>query len=366
MGTIQLALAGDVMLGRGVDQIMAHPSEPTLHETWVGDARRYVELAEARNGPIPRTVPPDYVWGDALATLRPAGVRIVNLETAVSTSNRPWPGKGIHYRMHPDHVDCLQEAQIDACALANNHVLDWCHPGLTETLDTLRPAGVAACGSGQTEREARAPAVLDRGEAGRVLVLSRGALSSGIPIEWEAGPDRAGVALIDPSDPATVVEIAAVADEHRRPGDITVVSLHWGGNWGYRIPTAHRRLAHALIDDAGIDVVHGHSSHHPLGIEIHHGRPIIYGCGDLITDYEGIGGHEDVRPDLGMIYLLTMDTASAGLRELQLEAWRIHRFRLTSPDPDELDWLHGRMQRECHRLGSSLSRSGPKRFRVEL
>jgi poly-gamma-glutamate synthesis protein (capsule biosynthesis protein) len=73
-----------------------------------------------------------------------------------------------------------------------------------------------------------------------------------------------------------------------RTGDIVVVSIHWGPNWGYHVPSSHRRFARALIDRAGVHVIHGHSSHHPLGIEVYRNRPILYGCGDLINDYEGI------------------------------------------------------------------------------
>ena len=47
------------------------------------------------------------------------------------------------------------------------------------------------------------------------------------------------------------------------------------------------RFAHRLID-AGVDVVHGHSSHHPRPIEVYRGKLILYGCGDTIDDYEGI------------------------------------------------------------------------------
>ena len=67
--TCLLFLCGDVMLGRGVDQILAHPSEPRLQEELVHDARDYVRLAEEVNGPIPRQVGAGYVWGDALDVL---------------------------------------------------------------------------------------------------------------------------------------------------------------------------------------------------------------------------------------------------------------------------------------------------------
>lgn len=73
----------------------------------------------------------------------------------------------------------------------------------------------------------------------------------------------------------------------RRPGDRVVLSLHWCGNWGYEIAREHRDFAHAVIDEAGIDLLHGHSSHHPMGIELYHGKAILYGCGDFLNDYEG-------------------------------------------------------------------------------
>ena len=41
-------------------------------------------------------------------------------------------------------------------------------------------------------------------------------------------------------------------------------------------------------NQGGIDVVHGHSSHHPRPIEVYQRRLILYGCGDFIDDYEGI------------------------------------------------------------------------------
>jgi len=55
-------------------------------------------------------------------------------------------------------------------------------------------------------------------------------------------------------------------------------------------------------------------------------RLILYGCGDLINDYEGIGGHDEIQPDLGILYLATL--TRAGLKELEMITMRLHRFRL--------------------------------------
>ena len=148
---VTLFLAGDVMPGRGIDRILPHPGDPRLHERHARSAELYVRLAEAAHGPVPRRGGFAYVWGEALAALRAAApdLRIVNLETSVTTSDDAWP-KGINYRMHPANVACLTAAGIDCCGLANNHVLDWGEAGLLETLATLRRAGIGSPGRGAT------------------------------------------------------------------------------------------------------------------------------------------------------------------------------------------------------------------------
>src|SRR5215475_14437759 len=114
MSAISLFLCGDVMTGRGIDQVLPHPVNPVLYEPYLHDAREYVELAETAHGPISRPVACDYIWGDALEELERAGVdsRIVNLETSITTAEQACP-KGINYRMHPDNIGCISAARID-------------------------------------------------------------------------------------------------------------------------------------------------------------------------------------------------------------------------------------------------------------
>src|SRR5690349_5430325 len=157
-----LFLCGDVMTGRGVDQILPHPGDPRLWEDYVHDARTYLALAEAANGPIDRPVSPSWPWGDALqilAQIQP-DIRLINLETSITQSEHVALGKGVHYRMHPANIGCLTAARPQACVLANNHVLDFGRSGLTDTLDTLATAGIPVVGAGQDLDQAVKPAVL--------------------------------------------------------------------------------------------------------------------------------------------------------------------------------------------------------------
>jgi poly-gamma-glutamate synthesis protein (capsule biosynthesis protein) len=311
-GLIALCLCGDVMTGRGVDQVLPHPSSPLLYEPHVRDAREYVRLAERMSGPIAQPVEFAYVWGDALAELRRAGVdvRIVNLETSITTSDDAWRGKRIHYRMHPRNIGCLVAARVDCCTLANNHVLDWGYAGLAETLHALDRAGIAYAGAGQ---DAAAPAVVGVPGEGRVLVFSLGATSSGIPRQWGATSDHLGVNLFEDLSEATARRVAAQVRATKHPGEVAVASIHWGDNWGYDVPDEEVRFAHTLVD-GGADLVHGHSSHHPKALEVYRGKLILYSCGDFLDDYEGISGYEAYRDDLRLMYLVRVDARAGQLR----------------------------------------------------
>jgi poly-gamma-glutamate synthesis protein (capsule biosynthesis protein) len=184
-----------------------------------------------------------------------------------------------------------------------------------------------------------------------VLVFAFGTADSGIPREWAAGAATPGVHLIDDLSPKTVARIASLVGTRKRPSDLAVASIHWGRNWSYDIPAAQRRFAHALIDTAGIDVVHGHSSHHPKAIEVYRDRPILYGCGDFLNDYEGIPGHKDFRADLVLMYFPAFAAGIGRLVRLRMALLRIRGCRLRRPSPPDLAWLRDRLDRECRRFG---------------
>jgi poly-gamma-glutamate synthesis protein (capsule biosynthesis protein) len=337
---IRIFLCGDVMTGRGVDQILPHPGDPALYESYVGDAREYVRLAETAHGPIQRPVDFAYIWGDALGEMEQAGTdaRIINLETAITESGDYWPDKPVLYRMHPRNVDCLTAASISCCVLANNHLLDWGIEGLQETLRTLDDAGIARAGAGRDAVEAARGAALDVAGKGRVIIFSLGSPTSGVPRKWAATENQPGVNLLEDLSEETARRIANRMLEGTRPGDVVVASIHWGGNWGYNVPNEQIGFAHRLIDE-GVSIVHGHSSHHVKTVEVYQERLILYGCGDFLTDYEGISGYEQFRGDLTLMYLIEVDPREGRLLKSRMIPMRLRRFRLNRASAEDSLWL---------------------------
>jgi poly-gamma-glutamate capsule biosynthesis protein CapA/YwtB (metallophosphatase superfamily) len=339
-GTVRVFLCGDVMLGRGVDRILPHPGNSALRETYVKDAEGYVRLAEDANGPIPRPVSFSWPWGEALRLLDEAApdVRVVNLETSITRSDDFAPGKAVHYRMSPANLPALAVARPDVCALANNHVLDFGRSGLAETLDSLARAHLCVAGAGRNAAAAWRPAAVPVGRSGRVLVFSFGSPCSGVPPDWAATADRPGVAFVPDLSPRTAAEVVDRVRGVKRPGDIVIASVHWGSNWGYEVFADQVGFAHALVD-GGVDVVHGHSSHHPRPAEVYRDRLVLYGCGDLVDDYEGISGYERYRDDLRLLYLLSIEAGSGRLAALRMLPAQSRRMRLHRASRADTEWL---------------------------
>lgn len=355
-GTATLFLCGDVMTGRGIDQILPHPADPELHESWIHDARDYVTLAERASGAVPRPVGFDWPWGAAAAItdrLAPA-VRVINLETAITRGGRFAVGKEIHYRMSPENLPCITTLRPDVAVLANNHVLDFGRPGLGDTLAALSAAGVATAGAGLDRKRARSPATVTLPRGARVVVLAVASPSAGVPQEWAADDLVPGVDLIKDLTAATAADILERLHAVRRPGDIAIVSVHWGTNWGHDVSQDQTAFAHRLID-GGADIFHGHSSHHPRPIEVYHKRLILYGCGDVINDYEGIRGYEEFQPDLRALYFPRLRLATGELDALTVAVMRCRRLRLEPAASDDTAWLADVLTRSSRRFGTRVA-----------
>jgi len=352
-GVVTLFLCGDVMTGRGVDQILPHPGDPRLREPQIGDASAYVRLAERVAGRIPRPAGFGWPWGDALGVLGHFAptARLINLETSITGSGDFAPAKAVHYRMSPANIACVAAVRPDACVLANNHVLDFGPTGLLDTLDTLAGAGLRAVGAGRDVRSARRPALIEAGDGRRVIVVACGTQSSGIPPGWAATEDRPGVDFLPDLSDRAADSLAGRLRQAKRPGDVAIASIHWGSNWGYGVPGDQIRFAHRLID-GGADLVHGHSSHHPRPLELYHGRLVLYGCGDCIDDYEGITAHQNYRHDLRLLYFAAVDPATGMLAGLRMAPMKTSKMRLRHAPAADSRWLAALLQRISRRFGT--------------
>jgi poly-gamma-glutamate synthesis protein (capsule biosynthesis protein) len=107
-----------------------------------------------------------------------------------------------------------------------------------------------------------------------------------------------------------------------------------------------------------VDLIHGHSSHHVKGIEVYHDRLILYGCGDFLTDYEGISGYEHFRGDLALMYFARIEASSGHLVGLDMTPLLVHRMRLRRASAVDASWLREVLDREGKPLGTRVCLAG--------
>ena len=350
---ISINFVGDVMLGRLIDQLFpAHVNEPS-------EAR--IISSFLKSNPHLRQYNPESPWGDALPLFNGSDFNIVNLETSVTTSSRKWPNKVFNYRMHPENIHALNLANVSYAGSANNHTLDFSEEGLRDTVEALGKAGVAFAGAGLSQEEAAAPALiclatsLESHDHSKVPVLRIWAAADH-PSEWSGLP---GFGFLDYT-PRTRRRLKSLITETSGLDSVSssclrVFSVHWGPNYSWHPSEDIISLAHFLIDECGIDIIHGHSSHHIQGVEIYKGKLIIYGCGDFVDDYALT---PEYRNDLSAVWRLNVieDDLRLELDKLEIFPTRIKTFqaqRLMANEPDFV-WFRKKLGTLCTELGTTV------------
>ncbi|XIA67507.1 CapA family protein [Bradyrhizobium sp. TZ2] len=197
----------------------------------------------------------------------------------------------------------LAKAGFDVMALANNHIIDGGHEGLTDTLNLLHSQGIKTVGAGASLSEATAAAIIEQ----RGIKIGFLGFASVYPAGYQAHPSTPGLAPMRvhyfiessyglepgvPPDirtfpyPEDVESLRSLIGDLRKKADVVVVSHHWGQCRPSYLTEYERLLGYASID-AGADVVLGHHHHFLRGIEIYRGKPIFYGLGHFVFDLAG-------------------------------------------------------------------------------
>jgi capsule synthesis protein PGA_cap len=275
---------------------------------------------------------------------------VCNLECCISLRGRPTSlieGKPFFFRAPPAAIEALKAMNIRAVGLANNHALDFGEEALADTLDLLRRAGIATAGAGLGSDAARSAAVVSAHgvRVGLIAVTDD-------PVEYAAAPERWGVALANMRDepPSWLLERVT---EARERCDVLIVFPHWGPNMSAR-PARWQRRAASSLRAAGADLVAGHSAHvfHGVGWN---GGPVLFDLGDVLDDYRV---DANLRNDLGVLAIWRPGAE----QQLELVGLRLDYCHTGLAEGADADWIAGRLERACSRLGTAVTRAAEQRF----
>jgi poly-gamma-glutamate capsule biosynthesis protein CapA/YwtB (metallophosphatase superfamily) len=318
------------MLGRLIDQLFPHHNEEPDDAKHISHFKKFHKID---------TFPHSYVWGDTVPIFNNADLRIINLETSVTSHNQKWPNKAFNYRMNPVNLECLQVVNIDFCSLANNHTLDYSYQGMYDTIKALDERSIKWAGVGNNLSEAQRPAILTFAGGIKIACFSYADHYK----YWAAKDNSPGINFVDPEHVTEefFVNLGKKIEVLKNNENVRLVSvsIHWGGNYNWEPSSEFTDFAHRLVD-CGVDLIHGHSSHHVQGIEIYKQKIIIYGCGDFVDDY-AVDDH--YRNDLSFLYCLDLDTTNNQWARLELIPTRIKHFQVNFASGEDKQWLRETM-----------------------
>src|SRR5437899_2121382 len=224
-------------------------------------------------------------------SFRAADLVFVNCEGALSDHARQ---VGLN-RTPAKFAKAMRSSGISLVNLANNHTFDAEERGFLDTLRTLSLAGIAHVGGGIDLADARKPVIVERN--GIKLGFLGYTQFNNIGESAFAADVRPGIV---PMDPFLMKEDIR---KLRPQVDYVLVAIHWATSRSAEVSPENRAFAHDLID-AGADVILGHHPPHPKGIEVYHGKVIIYAPSNVLR------GHTGPNSDDGYLARFTLGAKS--------------------------------------------------------
>ncbi|GAB4290750.1 MAG: hypothetical protein Kow0090_03940 [Myxococcota bacterium] len=248
----------------------------------------------------------EYPFAEIGEIIEKADIGAANLEAPIC-DNAPILSKPkqYKYKMPGKVVPILKEAGFDLFFLANNHLTDYTHAGLLETIEFLDKADIAAIGAGRNEAEARRGAIIRKGDI--VLgVLNYMSYNKHYEEDYDhfADENQSGVAVLTPKGVRR--DVKALRKEGAK---IILASVHWGSNYA-PVDKKQRREARYMAK-AGVDVIVGHGSHDWQEFEMVDGVPVFFSVGNLAFGTPG-------RPHFKWGFPVTLYFSAGGLKKAEI------------------------------------------------
>lgn len=254
-----------------------------LGDTHFGDNYQYDEKFN-RGVNIINEYGYDYFFENVKDILISSDISFCNLETPLTKTPAPVSMKKpyLHWSDPVKTTKYLNRYNIKYITLGNNHVFDQGITGFTETITSLKVAGMNYFGAGYNSGEAIKPLIIDKN--GLKLIVFGGfeyRASYDTLYNFYADSDKAGVNMLD------TIKLNEQISLYRKnfPAARIIIYPHWGSNYKQ---VNHRQIAfaHSWIN-AGADIIIGHGAHTIQEIEKYNGKWIIYNIGNFIFNAPG-------------------------------------------------------------------------------
>ena len=204
----------------------------------------------------------DTLFGDAISLFDGNDINFVNLECAITESDKDIEKFGAALKSPPALAEVMKTVGINLVGLSNNHIFDYGIKGYKDTIAALNKAGIKYTGFGENYEDSRKNYIVEKdGEKVCFICVCEHEYSYALP-------DRMGSRPYDCYDTITAVRRAKAECDR-------VIVIYHGGKENCQYPSPRmRKLTHALVD-AGADIVLCQHSH-CIGCSEQYGSAHIY------------------------------------------------------------------------------------------
>jgi poly-gamma-glutamate synthesis protein (capsule biosynthesis protein) len=221
--------------------------------------------------------------------IRSADLAICHVETPMTP--RP-PTSYPIFNTPPALATAIRQAGWRICDTASNHSLDQGQYGIDQTAHALDRAGVLHTGSFATAAaQNRTLMVTVKGV--KVAFLAYTEMTNGIPL-----PNPWSVNLANLSRVRRAARLA-----RRRGAQVVIVNFHWGQEFQSQPTSFQLGLASALAADPDITAIVGQHVHVVQPIVRVHGKLVVYGEGQLLSNESPATG-QPIQTEDGMLVFL--------------------------------------------------------------
>ncbi len=200
---------------------------------------------------------------------------VANLECPLTNYKKGIKKSGPNLKGLPESVKLMKFLNISVAALANNHILDYGQPGLSDTLLELDENGISHLGAGLNQAEAQKPFL-------RVINGLRICILNACEKEFNIASRQ--------SPGANPFEITSILDdiEINRPKCDYLILFYHGGIESYNLPTPEMQEKLSFLAKKGVDLIicnhqHVFSGFRKIGKSI-----VFYGLGNFIFDWPSV------------------------------------------------------------------------------
>lgn len=219
----------------------------------------------------------DSVSQEIVEIFKSSSFSILNFESPIllkSESFHKILKQGPHLLNDRYSLEYVKSIGIDAITLANNHIKDYGSQGVIDTINISNEVGLEYVGVGA-----------DISDANKFLLKKIDGKSIAIVncCENEFSIATSSSYGSNPIDPVRQYYSIKKAKEI---SDYVVVIVH-GGIEHFQLPTLRMKQIYRFFIDAGADAVVNHHQHCFSGYEIYNHKPIFYGLGNFMFDWNG-------------------------------------------------------------------------------